>query len=72
MTAVLTVKEVVCPTCYVATKLTLSSEPRIPAPSMLWYCNECHEIAAFDESLDLRHATEAEKERAVPVANLPR
>lgn len=73
MTAVLTPKEVVCPTCYLAANLILSSEPRMPAPGMLWYCRECHEIAAFDENLDLRLATDAEKANSrVTPEHLPR
>jgi hypothetical protein len=40
---------------------------------MLWYCRECHEISAFDENLDLRHATEAERANSrVTPENLPR
>jgi hypothetical protein len=71
-TPVLTSKEVVCPTCYLAVNLVLSSDPRMPAPDMLWYCRECHDIAVFDDNLDLRQATDVEKARAAPVQNLPR
>jgi len=69
---ILTQKEVVCPTCYLATNLVLLSEPRIPSPGNLWYCAECHEIGAFDDNLDLRLATDAEKAKAIQPANLPR
>jgi hypothetical protein len=70
---VLTHKEIVCPTCYLATNLVLSTEPRFPSPGMLWYCRECHEIAAFDDNLDLRIATEEERKNArVNPENLPR
>jgi hypothetical protein len=72
MTTVLTPKEIVCPTCYLATNIILSTEPRMPSPGVLWYCRECHEISTFDETLDLRQATDAEKAKAVPVENLPR
>ena len=73
MTAVLTSKELVCPTCYLAHTITLQTEPRLPAPGMLWYCRECHEIAAFDDNLDLRLATEAEKANSrVAPEHLPR
>ena len=70
---ILTHKDIVCPTCYLATNLVLSNVPRFPAPGMLWYCRECHEIGAFDDNLDLRMATEDEKATArVNPANLPR
>lgn len=69
---IVTSKEVVCPACYLATTLQLFSEPRLPAPGNLWYCNECHEIAAFDDNLDLRLATDAEKAKAIQPQNLPR
>jgi len=73
MTPTLTEKEIVCPTCYLATKITLATEPRMPAPGMLWYCRECNDISCFDDNLDLRIATEAEKANArVNPANLPR
>jgi hypothetical protein len=72
MTTVLTPKEVVCPTCYLAAHLILSSEPRMPSPGMLWYCRECHEISCFDENLDLRLASDAEKAKAIKPENLPR
>lgn len=45
----------------------------MPAPGMLWYCRECHEIAAFDDNLDLRLATDAEKANSrVTPEHLPR
>jgi hypothetical protein len=69
---VLSSKEIVCPYCYLATKLMISTEPRMPAPSMLWYCEECKDIAIFDEKLDLRIASDEEKARALPVAGLAR
>ena len=65
---VLTSKSIVCPYCYLATTLTLSTEPRVPAPSMLWLCNECKDLSVFDENLDLRIATDAEKAKAAPAA----
>lgn len=69
----MTSKEIVCPTCYLGQTITLSTEPRLPAPGMLWYCRECHDISAFDDNLDLRIATEAEKANSrVTPENLPR
>ena len=62
--AALTAKEIVCPICYLATTITLTTVPRTPSPSMLWYCHECKELSVFDENLDLRIATEAEKAKA--------
>ena len=45
----------------------------MPAPGMLWYCRECHELAAFDENLDLRLATDVEKANTrVAPEHLPR
>jgi hypothetical protein len=72
MTTVLTPKDIVCPACYLATSIILSTEPRMPAPGVLWYCRECHEISAFDDNLDLRLATDAEKAKAITPENLPR
>ena len=40
------------------------TEPRTPSPGMLWYCHECKELSVFDENIDLRIATEAEKAKA--------
>jgi len=65
---VLTSKEVVCPHCYLATRLALSTEPRIPAPSNLWLCEECKQLSVFDEKLDLREGT---PEELAKVAALP-
>jgi len=65
---VLTSKEVVCPHCYLATRLALSTEPRIPAPSNLWLCEECKRLSVFDEKLDLR---EGMPEELAKVAALP-
>jgi hypothetical protein len=62
---VLSSKEIICPYCYLATQLTLSTEPRIPATGMLWLCNECKELAVFTDSLDLREATPEEKAKAI-------
>ena len=60
----LTSKEIVCPYCYLARRLTLSTEPRVPSAGMLWLCNECKDMSVFDENLDLRIASDAEKLKA--------
>ena len=65
MTTVLTWKEVICTHCYLSHSITLSTEPRIPAPGMLWLCNECDTLSVFDEKLDLREATPEEAARAL-------
>ena len=65
MTTVLSTKEIVCPACYLGTKLTLSTEPRIPATGMMWLCRECETLSVFDDKLDLREATEAERAKAI-------
>ena len=70
--SVLSSKEIVCPYCYLATQITLSTEPRVPAPTMLWYCNECKDLSVFDDNLDLRIATDIEKAQAIPPAGLAR
>ena len=61
---VLTEKTIVCPYCYLASTLTLSTEPRVPAEGMLWLCKECKDLSIFDENLDLRIATDQEKSQA--------
>jgi hypothetical protein len=63
--AVLSTKEIVCPMCYLAHRLILFTEPRIPATGMLWLCDECKDISVFDENLDLRMATDEEKSKAI-------
>lgn len=65
---VLTAKEVVCPHCYLATQLALSTEPRIPAPGNLWLCQECNEMAVFDDKLDLREGTPEELAKVIKPA----
>jgi hypothetical protein len=73
MTApVLSEKEIVCPYCYLATRITLSTEPRVPAPTMLWLCAECKDLSVFDDKLDLAIATDEQKKQALPVAGLDR
>lgn len=57
----LTEKEIVCPMCYLATKVVCMTEPRTPAPGNRWLCKECNEVSVFDDNLDLRMATDAEK-----------
>jgi hypothetical protein len=32
---------------------------------MMWLCDECRQLSVFDEKLDLREATEAEKAKAI-------
>ena len=66
LTPALAAKEIVCPVCYLATQITVINEPRTPAPGMLWACRECNELSVFDESLDLRIASDAEKSKARP------
>jgi hypothetical protein len=66
LTPALASKEIVCPVCYLATTITVINEPRTPAPGMLWACHECNELSVFDESLDLRIASDAEKSKARP------
>ena len=65
---VLTSKEVVCPHCYLATQLALSTEPRIPAEGNLWLCQECKELSVFDATLDLRVATPEEQAKVIKPA----
>jgi hypothetical protein len=65
-------KEIVCPYCYLASQITLYTEPRMPSPTMLWYCIECKDISVFDDNLDLRIATDVEKAKAIPVEGLAR
>lgn len=62
---VLSTKEIVCPYCYLSRRLTLSTEPRIPAAGMMWLCEECKNIAVFTANLDLREATPEEKAKAI-------
>jgi hypothetical protein len=69
---VLSHKEIVCPTCYLAHKLIVSTEPRVPAPSMMWLCTECNELSVFDDNLDLRMATDEERARAIRPSELHR
>jgi len=52
--------------CYFATQITVINEPRTPAPGMLWACHMCNELSVFDENLDLRIASDAEKSKALP------
>ena len=66
ITPALASKEIVCPVCYLATKITVINEPRTPAPGMLWACHECNELSVFDENLDLRIASDEEKSKARP------
>jgi hypothetical protein len=66
LTPALAAKEIVCPVCYLATQITVINEPRTPAPGMLWACHECNELSVFDENLDLRIASDAEKAKARP------
>jgi len=65
MTTVLSTKEIICPVCFLANNLTLSTEPRIPAPRMMWLCRECNTLSVFDEALDLREATPEERAKAI-------
>ena len=69
---VLSTKEIVCPTCYLAHRLILSTVPRMPAPRMMWLCDECHELSVFDDALNLRLATDEEKSRAIKPSELSR
>jgi len=66
MTPAYTSKTIICPVCYLATDIMLSNEPRTPAPGNLWACNECKELSVFDDQLDLRIASDAEKAKAAP------
>jgi len=61
---VATTKSIVCPYCYLAKEIVLLTEPRIPMPSMLWLCEECKDLAVFDDNLDLQIATDAQKNKA--------
>ena len=73
MTApVLSEKEIVCPYCYLATRITLSTEPRVPQPSMMWLCHECKDLSVFDDKLDLAIASDEQKAQALPVQGLAR
>jgi hypothetical protein len=63
-TPALTTKTIVCPYCYLAKEIVLINDPRTPAPGMLWACAECKDLSVFDENLDLRIATDAEKAKA--------
>jgi len=65
MTTTLSTQEIICPYCFLAHSLTLSTEPRIPSPGMMWLCRECNSISVFDEKLDLREATPEEKAKAI-------
>jgi len=64
-TTVLSTKEIVCPYCYLAHRLTLSTVPRIPSTGMMWLCRECEKLSVFDDALELREATEAEQAKAI-------
>lgn len=67
MTApVATTKTIVCPYCYLAKEIVLTTEPRVPSPTMLWLCEECKDLAVFDENLDLAIATDEQKTKANP------
>jgi hypothetical protein len=69
---VLSSKEIVCPYCYLATRITISTEPRVPMKGMLWLCHECKDLSVFDDKLDLAIATDAQKAQALPVQGLER
>ena len=69
---VMSSKEIVCPYCYLATRITISTEPRVPSPTMLWFCSECKDLSTFDDKLDLVIATDAQKAQALPVTGLER
>jgi hypothetical protein len=69
---VLSEKEIVCPVCYLATKILISTEPRVPMPGMLWYCAECKDLSVFDDKLELAIASDAQKAQALPVQGLAR
>ena len=58
--------------CYLAHRMTLSTNPRMPAPSMMWLCAECNELSVFDDNLDLRMATDVEKAKAIKPTMLQR
>jgi hypothetical protein len=64
---VMTAKEIVCPYCYLATQLAISTEPRVPSPRNLWLCHECKNLSVFTDNLDLREATEIETAKVMPL-----
>jgi hypothetical protein len=62
--AVATSKTIVCPVCYLATDIVLTTEPRNITPGMLWLCGECKDMSVFDGNLDLVVATDEQKRNA--------
>lgn len=61
---VATTKTIVCPYCYLAKEVVCLTEPRVPAPTMLWLCEECKDMAVFNDNLDLVIATDEQKRNA--------
>lgn len=69
---VLTEHKIVCPMCYETSKITITDNPRVPAPGNKWLCSSCRDLSVFDDSLDLRMATDAERAQALGDMALPR
>ena len=62
--AVATSKTIVCPYCYLAKEIMLTTEPRNVTAGMLWLCEECKDMSVFDGNLDLVIATDEQKQNA--------